>query len=56
MGRLAARRSTIRLLALLLAGLIAGRAVLEERTLQKELQGYDAYMAQVKYRLIPHVW
>ena len=32
------------------------RAVLEERTLRKELPGYDAYMAQVKYRLIPHVW
>lgn len=44
------------LLALLLVFLVAGRAVLEERTLQKELQGYDAYMAQVKYRLIPHVW
>src|SRR5947209_4742767 len=44
------------LLALLLVFLIAGRAVLEERTLQKELQGYDAYMAQVQYRLIPHVW
>ena len=44
------------LLALLLVFLIAGRAVLEERTLQKELQGYDAYMTQVKYRLIPHVW
>ncbi len=24
--------------------------------LQQELQGYDAYMAQVKYRLIPLVW
>jgi protein-S-isoprenylcysteine O-methyltransferase Ste14 len=34
----------------------SGRAVLQERTLQKELQGYDAYMTQVKYRLIPHVW
>ncbi len=44
------------LLALLLVFLIAGRAVLEERTLQKELQGYDAYMTQVKYRLIPYVW
>ena len=44
------------LVALLLVGMIAGRAVLEERTLQQELQGYDAYMAQVKYRLIPHVW
>ena len=44
------------LLALLLVLLVAGRAVLEERTLQQELQGYDTYMAQVKYRLIPHVW
>ena len=44
------------LLALLLVALIAGRTVLEERTLQQELQGYDAYMTQVKYRLIPHVW
>jgi protein-S-isoprenylcysteine O-methyltransferase Ste14 len=44
------------LLALLLVGMIAVRAVLEERTLQQELQGYDTYIAQVKYRLIPHVW
>ena len=40
----------------LLDGLVAVRAVLEERTLRAELPGYDAYMAQVKYRLIPHVW
>jgi protein-S-isoprenylcysteine O-methyltransferase Ste14 len=32
------------------------RAILEERTLRQELPGYDAYMAQVKYRLIPSVW
>jgi len=38
------------------AGMIAVRAVLEERMLQQKLQGYDAYMAQVKYRLIPLVW
>jgi len=44
------------LLGLILVGMIAGRAVLEERTLQEELQGYDTYMAQVKYRLIPHIW
>ena len=30
--------------------------LLEERVLLKELPGYDAYMAQVKYRLIPNVW
>ncbi len=35
---------------------LAWRAVLEERTLQKELPGYPEYMAQVKYRLIPFVW
>ena len=35
---------------------IALRAVQEERTLRAELPGYDAYMAQVKYRLIPYVW
>jgi protein-S-isoprenylcysteine O-methyltransferase Ste14 len=44
------------LLGLLLAGMIAKRAVREERVLQKGLKGYDAYMAQVRYRLIPHVW
>ncbi len=44
-----------------LAGLVfvlavARRAVLEERVLREELQGYEAYMQQVKYRLIPYVW
>ena len=34
----------------------AVRAILEERVLREELPGYDAYMAQVKYRLIPYVW
>jgi protein-S-isoprenylcysteine O-methyltransferase Ste14 len=41
---------------LVLAVAIALRAVREERTLRAELPGYDAYMAQVKYRLIPYVW
>lgn len=36
--------------------MVAIRAVLEERTLRKELDGYGAYMQQVKYRLIPYVW
>ena len=44
------------LLAPVLIGVIARRAVLEERLLRKELPGYDAYMAQVKYRFIPYVW
>ncbi len=35
---------------------LARRAVLEERMLQKELRGYADYMTQVKYRLIPYVW
>jgi protein-S-isoprenylcysteine O-methyltransferase Ste14 len=42
--------------ALLLIGMVAWRAVLEERVLQEELEGYDAYMERVKYRLLPHVW
>jgi protein-S-isoprenylcysteine O-methyltransferase Ste14 len=24
--------------------------------LREQLKGYDAYMARVKYRFIPHVW
>lgn len=42
--------------AMILIGMLARRAVLEERTLRAELQGYDTYMAQVKYRLIPYIW
>jgi len=41
---------------LILVGMIARRAVLEENTLRQELLGYDAYMTQVKYRLIPAIW
>jgi protein-S-isoprenylcysteine O-methyltransferase Ste14 len=44
------------LFGLVLVGLIAIRALLEERMLLKELEGYDTYMAQVKYRFIPYVW
>jgi protein-S-isoprenylcysteine O-methyltransferase Ste14 len=44
------------LFGLTLVVLIAIRAVLEERMLLKELKGYNAYMAQVKYRFIPYVW
>ena len=43
-------------LVLALAVAIAIRAVQEERTLRAELPGYDAYLAQVKYHLIPYVW
>ncbi len=41
---------------LVLAGLIVIRALLEEKSLQRELKGYDIYMTQVKYRFIPYVW
>ena len=44
------------LLGLLFEGMLAMRAVREECELRMGLKGYDAYMAQVKYRLIPHVW
>jgi protein-S-isoprenylcysteine O-methyltransferase Ste14 len=44
------------LLGLILLVLLARRAMLEESTLQQELPGYAAYMAQVKYRLIPYIW
>ena len=32
------------------------RIVLEDRTLQAELEGYKEYAARVRYRLIPGVW
>jgi protein-S-isoprenylcysteine O-methyltransferase Ste14 len=41
---------------LLFVVLLARRAVLEERTLRAKLPGYAAYLAQVKYRLIPYIW
>ena len=44
------------LLGLVIVVGIAFRAVREERVLRAELPGYDAYMARVKYRLIPYVW
>ncbi|MBN2115138.1 MAG: isoprenylcysteine carboxylmethyltransferase family protein [Anaerolineales bacterium] len=32
------------------------RTALEDRTLQKELDGYSDYAQQVRYRLIPGIW
>jgi protein-S-isoprenylcysteine O-methyltransferase Ste14 len=32
------------------------RAVKEENTLKAELEGYDAYAARVRYRLVPGLW
>lgn len=36
--------------------LLAIRAVLEEETLKRELEGYAAYAERVRYRLVPGVW
>jgi protein-S-isoprenylcysteine O-methyltransferase Ste14 len=43
-------------LAPLIVVLLGTRAVLEERTLARELDGYAEYAARVRYRLIPMVW
>jgi protein-S-isoprenylcysteine O-methyltransferase Ste14 len=37
-------------------GLLAARAVMEERVLTAALDGYPAYAARVRYRLVPFVW
>ncbi len=44
------------LMGLIFVVAIALRAVQEERVLCAELPGYAEYLAQVKYRFIPHVW
>jgi protein-S-isoprenylcysteine O-methyltransferase Ste14 len=41
---------------LLLIGMIAWRAVQEERVLREELKGYRAYMTRVRYRFVPYLW
>ena len=41
---------------LLGAALLVLRTALEDRTLQAELAGYDAYARRVRYRLLPGVW
>jgi protein-S-isoprenylcysteine O-methyltransferase Ste14 len=46
--------------AALLAGVpiatVALRTIFEERFLRRELNGYEAYMDKVRYRLIPFLW
>ncbi len=42
--------------ALLLIGIVARRAVLEERALRDELEGYSVYLTRVRYRLLPYFW
>lgn len=42
--------------AALIFGLFIYRTVLEDRTLQFELDGYEDYARRVRYRLLPGVW
>ncbi len=42
--------------SLALIVLFAIRAVLEEKVLKSELDGYTAYAARVRYRLVPGLW
>jgi protein-S-isoprenylcysteine O-methyltransferase Ste14 len=40
----------------LLIALLALRALMEERVLTAELEGYAAYAERVRHRLIPLIW
>jgi protein-S-isoprenylcysteine O-methyltransferase Ste14 len=42
--------------SILAAFLLILRTVLEDRTLQKELDGYSDYSRRVRFRLIPGIW
>ena len=42
--------------AVLIVVLFVIRTALEDRTLQEELEGYQAYARRVKYRLVPYIW
>jgi protein-S-isoprenylcysteine O-methyltransferase Ste14 len=44
------------LLAIVPIAVLAVRSVFEEQFLKRELEGYDAYMKKVRYRLIPFLW
>jgi protein-S-isoprenylcysteine O-methyltransferase Ste14 len=44
------------LFGMILIGMAAWRAVMEEHTLQEELKDYDAYMSHVKHHLISYIW
>ena len=41
---------------LVFATLLCIRIPIEERALRAGLEGYDAYAARVRYRLIPLIW
>jgi protein-S-isoprenylcysteine O-methyltransferase Ste14 len=42
--------------AALLVVVLAIRTALEDRTLQKELPGYNAYSEKTRYKLLPGIW
>jgi protein-S-isoprenylcysteine O-methyltransferase Ste14 len=42
--------------ALLLTIVLLVRTALEDRTLQRRLEGYSDYTGRVRYRLLPGVW
>jgi len=42
--------------AVLASGLMILRTLLEDRMLQSELPGYQAFVQEVRYRLIPGIW
>lgn len=42
--------------ALLTVGAIAVRTALKDKALQQGLAGYQNYVQQVRYRLLPGVW
>jgi protein-S-isoprenylcysteine O-methyltransferase Ste14 len=44
------------LLAILPITMMAVRILIEERFLQRELEGYRAYTERIRYRLIPFLW
>ncbi len=40
----------------LVAAVLVIRTALEDRTLQKELEGYVEYTEKTRYRLLPGIW
>lgn len=42
--------------AVIAAALLVIRTALEDRTLQKELEGYVEYTEKTRYRLLPGIW
>ena len=42
--------------AVIAAAVLVVRTALEDRTLQKELEGYVEYTEKTRYRLIPGIW